>query len=70
MQRKQPIKGIDGTTVAAVHGQSSMKMQKERWLDKVKLAEDVAASRHARPMRMISMMWRVALWPERLKMDE
>lgn len=52
--RKEWRADIVGTAVAAVHEQSNANMANERPPDKTKLTLDVAASRHALPMRIIS----------------
>ena len=59
-----------GTAVAAVHEHSNTNMLKERHPDSTKLADTFAASRHARPVRMISTKLFAAWLPRKLNTEE
>lgn len=70
VKRKEPIEGIAGTAVAAVHEHRKMKMPKETQPNNTNVTPCVAASKQARPTRMISTKWQVDLLPHRLNTDE
>jgi hypothetical protein len=71
VKRKEPRAGMAGTAVAAVHEHRRVKILKERHPDKTKVTEDVAASKHALPIRMISTKWQVDRpLPHRLNTEE
>jgi hypothetical protein len=70
VKRKEPMAGIVGTAVAAVHEHSIIKMLKETQPDKTNVTPCVAASKHARPTRMISIKWQVDRLPHRLNTEE
>ena len=71
VRRKEPRAGMTGTAVAAVHEHRRVKTLKERQPDKTKVTEDVAASKQALPIRMISTKWQVDRpLPHRLNTEE
>jgi hypothetical protein len=70
VKRKEPMAGIVGIAVAAVHEHRIVNILKETHPDKTKVTPCVAASRHALPTRMISTKWQVDRLPHRLNTDE